>query len=211
MTCRLMWMDKLSSMINQRSAGKAQHDFLQQLNVTGTIPSGTEQRNGLSGSRLKPAMHPQLPAPSIIWFKGRPVWTQLPFFSRIGLDRNRSHFIHTDHPGAGKRGQVGRYDAPLFSTNSGSCFSASWNQLCWRFHLNPSPSTHSQMVESDKWTPSRSWKAVCKRSNVHNLNGYPSVSGFWVARLIKALRTFWSWVGGAQVWVCLPNLPCPFH
>jgi hypothetical protein len=28
------------------------------------------------------------------------------------------------------RCDIGRYDAPLFSTNSGSCFSASWNQLC---------------------------------------------------------------------------------
>jgi len=129
---------------------KGEHDFLQQLNVAGTVSSGTEQRNRLSSGWLKGTMHPQLSTSSIIGFKDRPVWTDLPFFSGICFDRNRSHFIHTDHPGAWKRGQVSRYDAPLFSTNSGSCFSASWNQLCWRFHLNPSPSTHSQMVESDK-------------------------------------------------------------
>jgi len=38
----------------------------------------------------------------------------------------------------------------LFSTNSGACCSASWNQLCWRFHSNPSSFIHVQMVESDQ-------------------------------------------------------------
>ena len=142
-----------------------------------------------------PCTH-NLPPPSIIGFKSSPIGSQYPFFSRICFHRNGSHFVHTNHPSSRQRGRVGCDDAPLFSTNSGSCFSASWNQLSWRFHRNPSPSTHSQIVESDKCTPCRSLKAVCRRSKVHNLKGYPSVSGFCCARLIKALRTLWSWVGG---------------
>ena len=51
------------------------------------------------------------------------------------------------------------------------------------------------MVESDKCTPSRSLKALCNRPNVHISKGYPNDPGFFNARLIKALRTSWLWVG----------------
>ena len=110
---------------------------------------------------------------------------------------------------AGRRHQVGGEDAPLFSTNSGSAFSASWNQLSCRFQRNPSASTHSQMVESDRCTPSRSSKALCKRSKVHSLNGYPKLLGFVLARAIKALRTLWSWVGGRPAFGLSSNPAIP--
>jgi len=84
---------------------------------------------------------------------------------------------------------------PLISTNSGSCLSASWNQLCCRFHLKPSSSIQVQMVESDRWTPCRSRKAVCNRSSVHGSKGYPKERGFCNAKLIKEPRTSWLWTG----------------
>lgn len=176
--------------------GKSRHNLLQQLHMTGAVSSRAEHGNRFSGRRLKGTMHPQLPASAIVRFKRGPVRTFLPLFSGIGFDGNRPHFIHADHPRAGERGLVGRNDAPLFSTNSGSAFSASWNQLSWRFQRKPSPSTHSQMVESDKCTPSRSWNAVWMRSSVQSLKGYPRLSGFVRARAIKALRTVWEWVSG---------------
>ena len=176
--------------------GKGSHDLFQQLHMTGTIPAWTEQGYRLSRRWLKSTMHPQLPATSIVWFKGCSVGAGLPFFSRIGFDRSRSHFIATDYSYAWQWVQVRLDDAPLFSTNWGSCFSASWNQLSWRFQRKPSASTHSQMVESERWTPFRSWNADCNRSRVHKLNGYPIVSGFCCAKLIKALHTLGSWVRG---------------
>ena len=130
-------------------------------------------------------MHPQLPAPALVWFKVDPVRTLFPFFSGISLHRDRSHSVQADHPRAGDWGLVSRDDAPLFSKNSGSAFWASWNQLSWRFQRKPSPRTHSQMVESDKCTPSPSWKAVWMRSNVHSLKGYP---GSWALSVLGQSR-----------------------
>src|SRR5438045_4876502 len=127
-------------------------------------------------------MHPDFAPATVIWLKGGSVRSSFPLLPRIGFDGYRSHFIHTNHSRPRAGGEIGRDDAPLFSTNSGSCFSASWNQLCWRFHASPSAASHSQMVESDRWL----W---C-RSKVHNSNGYPKLFGFWVAKLIKALRTW---------------------
>lgn len=77
---------------------------------------------------------------------------------------------------------------PLFSTNSGSCLAASWNQLCWRFHSRPSSESHVQIVESERWTPSRSSKAICRRSRVQSWYGYPRERGFCIARLISLER-----------------------
>ena len=78
-----------------------------------------------------------------------------------------------------------------FSTNSASCFSTSWNQLCWCFHPKPSSAIHVQMVESDRWTPWRSSKALYSLFKVHSSNECPSERGFRRAKLTSAPRTSW--------------------
>ncbi len=102
---------------------RADHLF-QQLNITGTVPSRADHDAGLSACRFKGTMHPHFPAPAIVWLKSGPVGPWFPFLARVGLDRNRTHFINTDHPQVGLGVQIRCDDAPLFSTNSGSCFSA---------------------------------------------------------------------------------------
>ncbi len=118
------------------------HHHLYQANMTGAIPSGGCQDRRLAGSRLKSAMHPDLPTPPVVGLKGGPMASGYPFLSGISLHGQRPQFVYADHPRPRWRLHVRRNDGPLFSTNCGSCFSASWNQLCWRFHLNPSSSIH---------------------------------------------------------------------
>jgi hypothetical protein len=84
----------------------------------------------------------------------------------------------------------------LFFSNSGSYFSASWNQFSCCFHSKPFFANHSQIIESNKWTPWRFLNSVCNRYNVHSLNGKPRLSGFFSAKLINALRMFSGWVSG---------------
>jgi hypothetical protein len=129
---------------------KTSDHALQQLDVAGAIPAGTHEDGSFSSSRFKQAMHPQLTSATTIGFKSGPVRTQLPFFALIGLDRNRPHFIQAQRSDARQMRDISRNGAPLFSTNSGSCLAASWNQLSWRFHTNPSAFSHSQIVESDR-------------------------------------------------------------
>src|SRR3990172_1952321 len=174
---------------------KLDHQGLDQVNMTEAVSARAGENGGLSACRFESAMRPELATPTIIRLKGCPMIALQPFFARISLHRQGSHFIDADHPRAGWRHYVRRDNTPLFSTNCGSCFSASWNQLSWRFHSNPSSAIQVQMVESDRCTPSRSSKALCRRSSVHSLKGYPSVFGFCSARLIRALRTAWLWVG----------------
>ena len=174
---------------------KACDHHLQQLDMTGAVPPWAQQNGCFSRGWFKQPMHPQLAPASIVWLKRSSVWPQLPFFPWVGLDGNRSHFIQAQRTSVRQRGDISGYDAPLFSTNSGSCLAASRNQLSWRFHSNPSASNHSQMVESDKWVWLRSSKARCSRSSVHSLKGYPKVFGFCVASAINALRTSGLWVG----------------
>jgi len=135
---------------------KLYKDLLQQLNMTSTISTWAHQNGGLSSGRFKSTVCPQLTSTAIIWFKGCSIRSHDPFFTWIGLDCDGSQLIHTKDTCAWNMGQVSCDDAPLFSTNCGSCFSASWNQLSWRFHSNPSASNHSQMVESERWMPCRS-------------------------------------------------------
>lgn len=77
------------------------------------------------------------------------------------------------------------------------------------FYSKPSSSIQVQIVESERWIPSRSSKVVCNRSRIQSLNGYPSVFGFCNAKLISALRTAWLWVGGrpARERSCRPVKP----
>jgi hypothetical protein len=181
---------------NQPTIGRKLADNLfQELNVAGAISTRAYQDRCLSGSWFKRSMNPHFAAATIIRFESSSSWSQFPFFTRVGLDSYWTHFINTDDSCSRRRCHISLDYAPLFSTNSGSCFSASWNQLCCRFHLNPSSSIQVQMVESDKWVPCRSRKAVCSRSSVHNSKGYPSDRGFCKARLIKAPRTSWLWTG----------------
>lgn len=104
---------------------KLQDHLLQQLEMTGAIPSWAHPDRGLPAGWLKGSMHPQLAASAIIRFKGGPLGTYLPFFARIGLNRQRPQLVQADHSGAFRWRQIGCDDAPLFSTNWGSCFSAS--------------------------------------------------------------------------------------
>jgi len=181
---------------NQPTVGwKLANNLFQELNVTDAISTRTHQNRCLSSRRLKRTMNPHFASATVIGLKSCSSRSQLPFFTRIGLDGYWTHFINTDDPCSGRRRHISLDYAPLFSTNSGSCFSASWNQLCCRFHLNPSSSIQVQMVESDKWVPCRSRKVVCSRSSVHNSKGYPSDRGFCKPRLIKAPRTSWLWTG----------------
>ncbi len=149
-------------------------DYLfQQLNMAGTVPAGAHHDVSLASGWLKGAVHPQLAPAAIIRFKGGSMGSQFPFLARVGFDRQWSQFIDADDPGMGRWAHIGSDVGPLFSANSGSCFSASWNQLCWRFHWNPSSSIQVQIVESDRWTPSRSSEARCSRSSVQSSKGYP--------------------------------------
>jgi hypothetical protein len=77
--------------------------------------------------------------------------------------------------------------------------------------LNPSSSIQVQMVESDKWVPCHSQKAVCSRSSVHNSKGYPNERGFCRARLIKEPRTSCDGAVCALAVVYLPDRPDPPH
>jgi len=166
-----------------------------QLNMTGTISSRADQNACLPSRGFERTMHPQLSTPTVVWLKGSSVRSRLPFFSWIGFDRDWPHFINANNTRTRRRSYVGCDDAPLSSANSGSDFSALWNQLCWRFHSNPSASNHSQIVESDKWVWLRSSRARCSRSNVHSSKGYPNPLGFWIANAIKALLTSGLWMG----------------
>ena len=170
---------------------KLADNLFQELNVAGTIATRTQQNRRLSSSWFERTMNPHFTSATIIRLKCRSPWTQLPFFARISLDGYGTHFINTDNACSRRRRHISPDYAPLFSTNSGSCLSASWNQLCCRFHLKPSSSIQVQMVESDKWVPCRSRKAVCSRSSVHNSKGYPKERGFCNAKLIKEPRTSW--------------------
>ena len=172
-------------------------DYLfQKLDMTGAVPFVGEYKGGLTRFWFKGTMHPDFATPTIIRFEGCSRLFEDPFRSGVSFRCQRSQFIQADRAGSLGSGQVSRYDEPLFSANSGSCFSGSWNQLSCLRQQNPSSSTQVQMVESDKCTPWRSLKALCNRSRVHNSKGYPKLLGFCRARSSSALRISWPWVGG---------------
>ena len=163
---------------------KLNNPLLQQLNMGDAISPRAHQDRCLPAGWLQVAMHPQLATPAIIWFEGGSVGCQLPFFAGVGLDRNRPQLIQADYPGAFWRRQIGCYDTPRFSTNSGSGLSASWNQR-------------------------RSSKTRCKCLSVHNSWGCPSIRDFCVARVVKVLRTSDLWIGcrPARSWYSNPGRP----
>lgn len=175
---------------------KGGHHLLQQLDGCGTIASVREDDGGLAVCRFNGAIHPEFGASPIVWCKGGSQLCWHPRLTGISLDRQRSPLIDTDEARPGQRRHIGPNDGPLFSTNSGSCRSASWNQLVWRFHAKPSSSSHSQIVERERWSWHCSHNANCRRSSVHNANGYPSPLGFCTAKSSTWLRTSSVWAGG---------------
>src|SRR5918996_241984 len=189
---------------------KLGHYLFQKPQVTGAVPTVTKHQLRLPTGGFKGSVDPQFAPASIVGFKGGPLWPKLPLLARVGLHRQGSQFIHADHPGTGGWCQVSLDDAPLFSTNCGSWRWASWNQLCWRFHSNPSSASQVQMVESERWMPARPSKAICNRSKVHSWYGYPRVRGFWKARLTSLLRVSSlctrGWPGRGSS--CSPARPC---
>ena len=140
---------------------------LHELDVTGTISTRTDQDRSLSRGWFKRTMHPDVPPATVIGFKGRASRSTNPVFAGVGLDGQRTHLIDTNDPCVRRRPQIGPDDAPLFSANYGLCCSASWNQLCCRFHFSPSFSNQVQIVESERWRPYRSSNARYSRSSVH--------------------------------------------
>jgi hypothetical protein len=180
----------------QAVSGKLCNDLFKQADMAGAVASVTQNQRRLPGCWFKCTMHPQCATSPIIWLKSSTMGTGFPFFTRISFGRQRPQLINADDTGIWQRSGIGTNYRPLFSTKSGSWVSASWNQLCCRFQSSPSSRSHSQIVESDRWTPSRSSNAVCNRSNVHNSKGYPSVRGFCSTRSSNLLRTPSEWVGG---------------
>ena len=164
--------------------------------MAGTIPFVGEYKSGFTSRWLKCAMDPNFATTTVVRFKSSSRLFEDPLRSRIGFGCQGSQFIQANGAGSLWFHRVSRYDEPLFPTNSGSCFSGSWNQLSCLRQQNPSSSTQVQMVESDRWTPWRSLKALCNRSRVHNSKGYPKLLGFCRARSSSALRISWPWVGG---------------
>ena len=116
---------------DQPAIGRELHeDLLQQLNVAGAVSTWAHQNRSLSSRRFERSMSPQLASASIIWFKRGSIGSHDPLFARIGFYCDGTHLIHANDPCSWRTSQVRSDDTPLFSTNSGSCFSASWNQLC---------------------------------------------------------------------------------
>jgi hypothetical protein len=62
--------------------------------------------------------------------------------------------IDTDHSTLLNGLSIGGDYNPLFSTNSGPCFCASWNQLCCLIQIRPSVLSHFRIILSDKCSPS---------------------------------------------------------
>src|ERR671919_841407 len=145
---------------------KLGHYLFQKPQVTGAAPTVTKHQLRLPTGGFKGSVDPQFAPAYIVGLKGGPLWPKLPLLARVGLHRQGSQFIHADHPSARRRGEISLDDAPLFSTN--------WES--WRFHSNPSSASQVQMVESERWIPSRSSKADCNRSKVQSSKGYPSTT-----------------------------------
>ena len=142
---------------------------------------------------------PNMASASIIRLKRSPMRAFDPLFSRIGFCTQRTKFIDTNDTGFLWWRQVKAEDGPLFSTNSGSCLSASWNQLCCLFQVNPSATSHLQMVAGWTLISCFSSKAFFKRVKVHNSNGYPKLLGFWIAKSSTLPRVSSGWVAGDQI------------
>ena len=188
---------------------KDSNHLLQQLNMRGTIARRATKNCGQASSWFEGAVNPDGAATTVVRFEGGPVRSDLPLLTRVGFSSNRSQFVKADNSSARWRPQVCPDDAPLFSTNSGSCLSASWNQLCCRFQTNPSAFNHFQMVEVPRSRPYRSSYSFCRRGKVHNSYGKPSERGFCSARSITRERTFSVWVTGrpARGLSCRPVIP----
>jgi hypothetical protein len=93
---------------------KLADDQFQQLNMAGAVTSRADHNRCLSRSRLKGAMHPQLAAPPIIRLKSGSIGSLFPLLARIGLGRQRSHFIQAQHARVGRRTYIDPDDSPFF-------------------------------------------------------------------------------------------------
>lgn len=176
--------------------GKDLNHSFQECDMTLRVALSADDHGCFSGSRLEGAVHPECASPLVIRLKGGSLWSSFPFGTRVDLGREGAEFVDADHARSRGRMDVGCDDGPLFSAKRSSCFSASWNQLCWRFQRRPSASTYSHIVEVANGIPSRSKKAVCRRSRVHIAKGRPSERGFWSARSKSFERTASPWIGG---------------
>src|SRR5690606_12401267 len=176
--------------------GKGSQQLLQQLEMRGAITRRAAEDSRQTGGWFEGAVYPDNAAPPIVWLKGSPARAGLPRFSRVGFHRQRTQLVDADDARARRRLEIGPDYRPLFSTNSGSCLSASWNQLCCRFQSSPSACSHFQMVEGARRTPCRSSHSVCRRGNVHNSKGRPRLRGFCRARSMTWERTSSLWVAG---------------
>jgi hypothetical protein len=169
--------------------GKGSDHLLQQLDVRSAITGGTAQDGCQTCGWFKCPVDPDITTTAVIRLESSPIRTHFPFLTRISFDGDRSQFVDTDDTCTAGRLDISPDYGPLFSTNSGSCLSGSWNQLCCRFQSRPSACNHFQIVDGPNRSPYRSSYSLCNRVNVHNSNGSPSERGFCKAKSITRDRT----------------------
>jgi hypothetical protein len=163
--------------------------LLQQLDVRSAITGGTAQDGCQTCGWFKCPVDPDITTTAVIRLERSPIRTHFPFLTRISFDGDRSQFVDTDDTCTAGRLDIGPDYGPLFSTNSGSCLSGSWNQLCCRFQSRPSACIQLHIVEGAKRRPYRSSYSLCSLVNVHSSNGNPSVRGFCRAKSMTRDRT----------------------
>lgn len=176
--------------------GKSVYHLFQQLDMRCAIPSLAAQDSRQTRGRFECAMEPDSAASAVIGLESGAIRAQFPFLTGIGLASDRAQFVDADDTRTAGRLNIGPDYGPLFSTNSGSCLSGSWNQLCCRFQSRPSACIHFQIVEGPNRNPYRSSYSLCNRVTVHNSNGNPNERGFCKAKSMTRDRTSSEWVVG---------------